>query len=1708
MNKIYKIVKNKNGVATVCSELTKSNSKGNKKALSIIIAMTFLTPLSINNAFAITSTNNVITESVNLDQISDSSSEIVNSEVTQFDPEKENGYNHVFEKSKISNTLFFGFKQDLEDNRKPSLLISDSILEKNQILQSNSIKTINTKINHSLINQSKNISIIGANHSETVGNPLYSDAKNIEINKSSDVKVSLSGVGSRRKASVQDINVLNSNEIKLFSSKEQLTQSNNKIEELNNQNNDNVPRINPIAENIDISHSRKINIGVLNKNEIETEELTHGAGYNQFRNISQNYTNYSNTTQLESDNGGTKSPEISYSSYKSNNINIRSSENINIIGSPGEHIDIEHSRSIYAKSIDSNIMLKGEDNVKNNSMSSSFNRVEKVYLPGHHLNLNVLDRVSGLKTSIPVTEVGNSLDGNIIRSASDTILNGNYNSIDDVGIYLNMPKNNLSNNNIRKNVHRNNSNTITGMGNHLSSVISSNIEGDLNNITNSTNLTINGENNKIDSTHNGLVNGNNNWLYTNNYKDINNGTSIRGNNNINFGSSKVIGNNNIILGSNTEVSTSNSVILGSNSKATMRDNSVEEYTNIDISADNGIVSVGTIGKERQIINVAGATHDTDAVNLRQLKEALNNFSGNQGGVNIETFDGYHTETGSTGVASNVAFVPDMNDNIVLNSSNYHNSLYKPAVTFGLNDHVHVNEKITIGGHKFSNDNLTLTSDTIDNLATINDLNDQDNLKKAVNVETLKNALTQPINIDTSQFVKYDTPQKDLITLNEQNGSKITSLNDGLVTIDSKDAVNGSQLYGVLNGIKEVLGGNATIEEVGNKQTLTMSNIGNTGKDTVHDAIEYLNNKPSQNYSFKIATNQNDNEEVLNGETVRFINGKNINITNNGKDITISTNNNISADSFTTTGNNIFNDEGITIGDIKLKSNDINMGNNKVSGIADGDINETSTEAVNGKQIYELDRLNVKYDDLTKEKITLGGTQSRETTIDKVKDGLIESQSKEAVNGGQIFDLIEKGLSFKTDDNITTKYKLGSIVPIKGDNNITTSYKNGELLWKLNNNINVDSISINGTTVSMSNSGINAGGKRITNVDDAVDDYDAVNFKQLKAMQTTPPDLSNYVKYDDAGKTQVTFGATGENTINGNEVKLTNVAEGEISSTSTDAITGKQIYELDQLNVKYDDLTKEKITLGGNQSGETTIDKVKDGLISETSKEAVNGSQINKLANSISSSFGGKTTYDSTKNELKPILTVSNVEYNNIQDALTALDNKDHSSDWNIADTNGNQSIVSKGNTVKFNGDKNISVELDANEKQVNVSLKENISLTSVTTGNAVMNNDGVKVGDVKISSNGINVANNKVTGVADGDINATSTEAINGKQIYELDRLNVKYDDLTKEKVTLGTINKSTTVDNLKDGLVTIDSKEAINGSQIYGLLDGVKEVLGGNATITQVNNKSTLTMSNVGNTGKDTVHDAIEYLKNRQDGGGYIFNISANGGDSKQIGTDQTVNFNQGKNISITREGNNINISTTDDLTAKTITVGDKGININNDGIDLKNTNIENMKTVENIYDTANNGKGVNVETLRNNLVAKEDSSNNITIGAEGNGDLVKIQNKNGGDRRISGVQNAIYDNDAVNYGQLKALRNHVDQVDKDSRAGIAGAIAAASLPQSFREGGKMTSIAFGNYKGASAIAVGHSAISENGRHAFKFNANINTQKDVGVGMGYGYMW
>ena len=203
-----------------------------------------------------------------------------------------------------------------------------------------------------------------------------------------------------------------------------------------------------------------------------------------------------------------------------------------------------------------------------------------------------------------------------------------------------------------------------------------------------------------------------------------------------------------------------------------------------------------------------------------------------------------------------------------------------------------------------------------------------------------------------------------------------------------------------------------------------------------------------------------------------------------------------------------------------------------------------------------------------------------------------------------------------------------------------------------------------------------------------------------------------------------------------------------------------------------------------------------------------------------------------------------------------------------------------------------------------------------------------------------------------------------------------------------------------------------------------------------------------VNNKGQLVASGATNFNVATKDGGNKV--AKKGGSSTAKITAGKTITYTAGKNIAIEQNGGEILVSTTNDVDHNSVT------------------------------------------------------TNDLTVNKGGNIDM--------GGNQIHNVKAGTKDTDAVNVSQLKQsigdVHKRINKVGKEARGGIAGANAAAGLPQVYIPGKSMVAASAGTFKGESAVAVGYSRSSDNGKVIFKLQGNANTQGDVGGSVGVGYQW
>ena len=802
------------------------------------------------------------------------------------------------------------------------------------------------------------------------------------------------------------------------------------------------------------------------------------------------------------------------------------------------------------------------------------------------------------------------------------------------------------------------------------------------------------------------------------------------------------------------------------------------------------------------------------------------------------------------------------------------------------------------------------------------------------------------------------------------------------------------------------------------------------------------------------------------------------------------------------GDSTLNTDGLTIaGGPSVKKDGIDAGDKKITNVAAGDVSATSKDAVNGGQLYNVAN-NVK--DLIGPDATIDPATGKVTVTDPAK-GIGETGK------GNIGDAI-KHVNDAAKAAADTAKKHTTVE--QGDNIVVEESLNadGGKHYKVSTakDLNVDSVKAGDTTVnndgvtiaggpSVTKAGINAGGNTITNVADGVNPNDAVNKGQLDAVKN----------------------------VADSAVKSVDVANGEqnLVVDNTDPknpkLSLKKDLTVDSVKAGDSTLNNDGLTIAGGPSvtkdginaGDKKITNVEAGDVAENSKDAVNGGQLYDVAKNVADLVGPDAKIDPATGKVTvtdPAKGIGETGKGNIGDAIKHVNDAAKAA----ADTAKKHTTVEQGD--------NIVVEESLNAdggKHYKVSTAKDLNVDSVKAGDTTVNNDGVTINNgPSMTKDGINANNTKVTNVADG---VDAADAVNKGQLDKVD-------------------------------------------TKVSNVAQNVVNVLGGDAT---VNGNGDITMSNIGETGKGNINDAIKSVNDlakkaaaektsvkAKEGRSNVTvteGVNAAGGHEYTVDVERSVTNADSDYVTVTNnhDADSNTTTYTVDVSAKTkaslakadsavqgLTSKDgnlnftKGANGNvevsfNDNLNVKNVTTDRVQVANgpSMSKDGINAAGKAISNVANGNVAK-DSKDAVNGGqlhetaqsvadVIGGGATVKdgkvVAGQNGigntGQNTVHGAIAAINQNTANNFNQI---RGDLRKMDRDLRGGIAGALATAGLPQAFRPGKSMVAAAASTYRGQSGLAIGVSRISDNGKVILKVTGNTNSRGDFGGTIGAGYQW
>ena len=441
-----------------------------------------------------------------------------------------------------------------------------------------------------------------------------------------------------------------------------------------------------------------------------------------------------------------------------------------------------------------------------------------------------------------------------------------------------------------------------------------------------------------------------------------------------------------------------------------------------------------------------------------------------------------------------------------------------------------------------------------------------------------------------------------------------------------------------------------------------------------------------------------------------------------------------------------------------------------------------------------------------------GKAGMERTVTNVAAGRISATSTDAINGSQLFAVkteVEKGVSYAGDvkaaaaaDNKFTR-KLGEQTNVVGgvtdatkltDNNIgVVSNGTDTLNIKLAKTLTgLDSVTAGGTTINnggltvdgknyVSPNGINANNQKITNVADGTNSNDAVNYSQLQNAINSIDKVPT-VKAKDANVTvtegtnaaggkeytvglgnTINVGTAHPVTVDGNAGHVTGLQNTDWNVANPVVVPGRAATE--------DQLKKVNDTVNTNKN---QIDKNKQAIADNKQNITTNAGNIANNTQNIAKNAGDIVTINKT-----------------IEKGLNFDGDSGATINKKLGDT-----VAVKGGATGTLSDNNIGVVSDGTGT-LNVKLAKTLTgLDSVTAGDTTINNGGLTVGGKNyVSPNGINANDQKITNVANGDVVANSKDAVNGGQLHQ-----VKQD--LGDQITNAKNDLNNKIDNTKTDLI------------------------------------------------------------------------------------------------------------------------------------------------------------------------------------------------------------------------------------------------------------------------------------------------------------------
>ncbi|EAX7621500.1 hypothetical protein BKE93_21580 [Salmonella enterica] len=910
-----------------------------------------------------------------------------------------------------------------------------------------------------------------------------------------------------------------------------------------------------------------------------------------------------------------------------------------------------------------------------------------------------------------------------------------------------------------------------------------------------------------------------------------------------------------------------------------------------------------------------------------------------------------------------------------------------------------------------------TTDIATNTASIN----QNTTDIATNTTNI-NSLSDSVTTLTDDALLWDAASGAFSAKHNGSDSKITNLAAGTLAADSTDAVNGSQLFATNENVSQ-----NTTDIAANTTSITQNTTdiatNTTSINSLSDSVTTLtddallwdatsgafsanhNGSDSKITNLAAGTLASDSTDAVNGSQLFATNE---NVSQNTTDIaanTTSINQNTTDIATNTTSINNLNNSVTTLTDDALLwdaasgafSANHNGSDSKITNLAAGTLASDSTDAVNGSQLYETNQ-----------------------RVDQNTSAIADINTSITNLSSDNLSWNETTSSFSASHGSSTTNKITNVAAGELSEESTDAV-NGSQLFETNEKVdqNTTDIAANTTNISQNSTAIDNLNTSVTDINTSITGL-----------------TDNALLWDeDIGAFSANHG--------GSTSKITNVAAGELSEDSTDAVNGSQLYETNQkvdqntsaiadINTSITNLGTDALSWDDEEgafsashgtSGTNKITNVAAGEIASDSTDAVNGSQLYET-NMLISQYN-ESISQITGDTSETYITENGTGVKYIRTNDSGLEGQDAYATGDGATAVGYNAVASGASSLALGENSSSSIEGSialGSGSSSNRAITTGIQATSVTSDGVVIGYDTTDrelLGALSLGTDGVSYR--QITNVADGSEaqdavtvrqlqNAIGAVATTPTKYYhanstEEDSLAVGTDSLAMGAKTIVNADAGIGI-----GLNTLVMADAINGIAIgsNARANHANSIAMGNGSQTTRGAQTDYTAYNM-----DAPQNSVgEFSVGSEDGQRQITNVAAGSADTDAVNVSQ-LKVTDSRVAANTESINNLNtqvssldtrVTNIENSVGDIVTTGStKYFKTNTDGVDANAQGKDSVAIGSGSIAAAENSVA-----LGTNSVA--DEANTVSVGSSTQ------------QRRITNVAAGVNNTDAVNVAQLKA--------------------------------------------------------------------------------------